>query len=206
MRHLNLLIISLLLLLLLIMIIFKNKDNLIEFTGIITNPIFEKTSTIDIQPIYNDSLLETSKILTKNYPIFKEEVLNSYKIYTTIKGDQFFEDIVEKNTDWKKLYIKWHSDIDPLAKKICPKSCKIIESLPDVKIAMFSVLSPGAKIIPHQGPYKGCLRYHLGLSTPNSENCFIVVGKKKKQTSPPLSSGVNEFIMDYSEDLRKCPK
>ena len=87
--------------------------------------------------------------------------------------------MMQEQEEWTKLYIKWHSDIDPIAMKKCPKSCKIIESLPDVKVAMFSVLAPGAKILPHSGPYKGCLRYHLGLSTHDSSNCFINIVTQK---------------------------
>ena len=48
-----------------------------------------------------------------------------------------------------------------------------------IKIAMFSVLAPGAKILPHKGVYKGCLRFHLGLSTPNSDDCFIIINEEK---------------------------
>ena len=44
---------------------------------------------------------------------------------------------------------------------------------------MFSVLSPHSKIKIHRGFYKGVLRFHLGLSTPNSDDCFIVVDNKK---------------------------
>ena len=32
--------------------------------------------------------------------------------------------------------------------------------------AMFSILAPGKHIPPHDGPYKGVLRYHLGLLVP----------------------------------------
>ena len=31
---------------------------------------------------------------------------------------------------------------------------------------MFSILAPGKRIPPHDGPYKGVLRYHLGLDGP----------------------------------------
>ena len=41
-----------------------------------------------------------------------------------------------------------------------------------------NVLAPNAKIIPHHGIYKGVLRFHLGLSTPNSPNCFISVNNQ----------------------------
>jgi beta-hydroxylase len=32
---------------------------------------------------------------------------------------------------------------------------------------MFSILAPGKRIPPHDGPYKGVLRYHLGLAVPD---------------------------------------
>jgi ornithine lipid ester-linked acyl 2-hydroxylase len=35
---------------------------------------------------------------------------------------------------------------------------------------MFSILSPGKHIPPHDGPYKGVLRYHLGLIVPEPED------------------------------------
>lgn len=151
----------------------------IESIVSVINPVCKYTSLIGNEPFYKNSLLETTRILQKNWKVFRDEALSTYKSYTTIKEDQFFNDITDNETEWTKLYIKWHSDIDPIARKNCPKSCKLIDNLPDVKIAMFSVLSPGAYIKPHEGPYKGCLRYHLGLSTPNSEDCYIVVNNIK---------------------------
>ena len=43
--------------------------------------------------------------------------------------------------------------------------------------AMFSILSPRKHILDHRGPYKGVLRYHLGLIVPaEKEACRIRVG------------------------------
>ena len=98
-----------------------------------------------------------------------------YKDLKTIKGDLFFEDIVVNPKDWTKLYLRWYNDIDPIGEKLCPRSASIIKSMPHVRIAMLSVLRPGAKILPHAGPYRGCLRLHMGLITPNSDECFISV-------------------------------
>ena len=41
------------------------------------------------------------------------------------------------------------------------------------------MLPPGAKLVKHRDPYAGSLRYHLGLVTPNSEDCYIDVDGKK---------------------------
>jgi beta-hydroxylase len=44
--------------------------------------------------------------------------------------------------------------------------------------AMLSILSPRKHILDHRGPYKGVLRYHLGLIVPkDAEACRIRVGE-----------------------------
>jgi beta-hydroxylase len=90
---------------------------------------------------------------------------------TPIKGDQFFEYIADDK--WKKFYIKWYADIDPTAAAMCPVTCSIIKSLPEIHLAMFSVLEPGGVITPHTGPFKGALRYHLGLSCPTNVHITV---------------------------------
>jgi beta-hydroxylase len=38
---------------------------------------------------------------------------------------------------------------------------------------MFSILEPGSVIRPHSGPFKACLRYHLGLSCPPEAQILV---------------------------------
>jgi beta-hydroxylase len=40
---------------------------------------------------------------------------------------------------------------------------------------MFALLPPGSKLGRHRDPFAGSLRYHLGLATPNSDDCRIWV-------------------------------
>ena len=48
-----------------------------------------------------------------------------------------------------------------------------------MKTAMFSILAPGKHIPAHSGPYKGVVRYHLGLKVPSDrEWCRIRVGDR----------------------------
>jgi beta-hydroxylase len=44
-----------------------------------------------------------------------------------------------------------------------------------VKAAMFAVLNAGCELGPHRDPFAGSLRYHLGLVTPNTDDCRIFV-------------------------------
>jgi beta-hydroxylase len=54
-----------------------------------------------------------------------------------------------------------------------------MEQTPGMVTAMFSILAPRKHILPHRGPYKGILRYHLGLIVPkDKEDCRIRVGSE----------------------------
>ena len=72
---------------------------------------------------------------------------------------------------WKRFYLKWYDDFLPSARALCP----LLNSIPSVHGAMFAMLPPGGKLGAHRDPFAGSLRYHLGLVTPNSDRCRILV-------------------------------
>lgn len=51
----------------------------------------------------------------------------------------------------------------------CPNTAQALMQVPGLSSAMFSILSDEAVIKPHVGPYKGVLRYHLGVIVPKPE-------------------------------------
>lgn len=51
--------------------------------------------------------------------------------------------------------------------KRCPGTGKLLDSIPDLQLAYFSVLAPGMHIKRHRGSYKGVVRCHLGLIVPH---------------------------------------
>ncbi|MDZ8026296.1 MAG: aspartyl/asparaginyl beta-hydroxylase domain-containing protein [Nostoc sp. DedQUE01] len=60
----------------------------------------------------------------------------------------------------------------------CPETTRIIEQIPGMKTAFFSILLPHKHIPEHRGPYKGVVRYHLALKVPeNKIDCKIRVGE-----------------------------
>ena len=140
----------------------------------LSNGIFRATSRIPIQPYYHDLTILNEAILIKMYfETIRNEVKNIYRDFKTINNDLFFMGLGKSKTDWTRLYLKWFKKIDPIGAKLCPQTTNIIRSMPNIQTAMISVLKPGAKIVPHMGPYSGCIRLHMGLITPNSDDCFI---------------------------------
>ena len=76
---------------------------------------------------------------------------------------------------WKRFYLKWYDDFLPSARALCPQTVELLNSIPSVHGAMFAMLPPGGKLGAHRDPFAGSLRYHLGLVTPNSDKCRILV-------------------------------
>lgn len=74
---------------------------------------------------------------------------------------------------WSKFYLNWYGYTHKSALKHCPETLKVLKKCKLVKGAMFSYLPPGGKLTRHQDPIACSLRYHLGLKTPNNDNCFI---------------------------------
>jgi aspartyl/asparaginyl beta-hydroxylase (cupin superfamily) len=63
----------------------------------------------------------------------------------------------------------------------CPETVRLVEKIPGMTTAMFSIFTPGTYLTPHRGPFKGVLRYHLGLRIPsNAGACGIRVGDKTR--------------------------
>jgi len=49
---------------------------------------------------------------------------------------------------------------------LCPETWRILQKVPGLKTAMFSIFDPGKHLPAHRGPYNGLLRFHLGLIVP----------------------------------------
>ncbi len=53
----------------------------------------------------------------------------------------------------------------------------MLDTIPGLTTAFFSILGPGKHLPSHRGPYKGVLRYHLALLVPGPPGaCRITVG------------------------------
>jgi len=79
---------------------------------------------------------------------------------------------------WKTFFLYGYGFEAKLGVQMCPRTAAIMRGIPGMTTAMFSVLSPHKHILDHRGPYKGVLRYHLGLIVPqDAQACRIRVGE-----------------------------
>lgn len=115
--------------------------------------------------------------LRDSWETFRDEAVQLYgdgyiraaQKYNDLGFNSFFR------TGWKRFYLKWYDDFLPSAKELCPKTVELLDSIPTVHAAMFALLPPNGRLVAHRDPFAGSLRYHLGLVTPNSEQCRIFI-------------------------------
>lgn len=61
-----------------------------------------------------------------------------------------------------------------------PKTAELVEKIPDLNSAFFSILDPGATIPPHRGVTRGLITCHLGVKIPkDAPNYWIEVEGQK---------------------------
>ncbi|KAF3887661.1 MULTISPECIES: aspartyl/asparaginyl beta-hydroxylase domain-containing protein [Nostocales] len=61
----------------------------------------------------------------------------------------------------------------------CPETWKLLQQIPGLKSAFFSILAPGKHIPEHRGKHKGLIRYHLGLIVPEPKSaCRIRISDR----------------------------
>ncbi len=134
-------------------------------------------SAVPARPILDRRGFPQLDLLQANWQTIREEAMHLF--------DEGYIRAAEKNNDasfnsffkqgWKRFYLKWYGEPLSSAETLCPKTVALLKSIPSVKAAMFALLPPGSKLNPHRDPFAGSLRYHLGLITPNSEDCRIFV-------------------------------
>jgi beta-hydroxylase len=85
--------------------------------------------------------------------------------------------VLTEGDQWKTFWLYGYGQKAEENCARCPETDRVLQLIPGMKSAMFSILAPQKHIPEHRGMYKGILRYHLGLIVPGPEgSCKIRVG------------------------------
>ncbi len=145
------------------------------------NLLMNLFSILPNKPLLNVDDLDQLAVLRDNWEVMRAEAL-SLAEQGDIKAADSLNDAGFNSffkTGWTRFYLKWYDDPLPSALRQCPKTVEILQQVPSVKAAMFASLPPGGTLNAHRDPFAGSLRYHLGLVTPNDDDCFILVDGEK---------------------------
>ena len=140
--------------------------------------------------------------ITDNWQMIRDEAIQLNQAQQ-IKASEKLDDIGFNSffkTGWKRYYLKWYGSTLESANQSCPETVALLNSISSVKGAMFAMLPPGARLVKHRDPYAGSLRYHLGLITPNSPDCFINVDGRDYYWKDGEAVMFDETLIHYAEN------
>lgn len=141
--------------------------------------VYGQFSKVGDKPIHDASNFPWIRRLEDNWTVMREELDDILQHREALPS---FHDITEdastisQDDNWKTFFLYGYGVKAEENCARCPRTTELIEQVPGMTTAFFSILSPGKHIPPHRGPYKGVLRYHLGLKVPDpAEQCRIRV-------------------------------
>ncbi len=157
--------------------------------------------------IMDNNLYPELKEITDNWKSIKQEGLsllnNKFFDKTTNAKSSSYYDLGFRTFykyGWSKFYLTWYGHTHFSAKKLCPKTVKIVNKCKSVNGAMFTILPPGSKLTRHLDPIACSLRYHLGLQTPNSNDCYISIDDKIYSWKDGESLLFDETYLHYAHN------
>lgn len=140
-----------------------------------------RASLVADQPFVSGAQFPWAKQLEDNWQNIREEL----EVVLAHREDlPNFQDIspdqkhLAQDDKWKTFFFFAYGLKVPANCARCPRTAKLLEAVPGAKTAFFSILSPRMHIPAHRGPYKGLIRYHLGLIVPEpATQCRIRVAE-----------------------------
>ena len=132
------------------------------------------------QPVIPNKDFAWTKYIEAQTPIIRaeaEKLLRDRMSVPSIREVSPDHDKIALDDKWRSFFL-WGYGVrikENLAK--CPETAKILENVPGLLTAFYSIMLAGAHVPKHTGPTKAILTAHLGLIIPlKREACHMQVG------------------------------
>lgn len=155
-----------------------------------------KTPFLDVATFPELALLRDNwqTIRDEAHALYHEGHIAASTHYDDIGFNSFFR------RGWKRFYLKWYQKPLASAEALCPKTLALIQQIPSINAAMFTLLPKQSFLFKHRDPYAGSLRYHLGLITPNAKECCIYVDGSPYHWQDGQDVLFDETYVHYAEN------
>lgn len=133
-----------------------------------------------------DKFFPKNKLFEKKFYEIKYEIIrllnsnnngNNFNLWSNSFGGEnskITEKISKNNKGWRLYSIKYGENFQKDTKKNFPTLFSILKSCPEVINCIVSVLEEKSKILIHNGPYKGVMRYMLPIIVPkDKDNVYL---------------------------------
>jgi ornithine lipid ester-linked acyl 2-hydroxylase len=145
------------------------------------NKYFAKQSLVPTGPVLDTAVFPWVAELERNWEAIRSEAL---RVLEDRESLPFFQDIspdqgrISPDDKWRTFFFRGFGSPSEPNCEACPQTASLLEQVPGLETAFFSILAPGKVIPVHTGRItKGLVRGHLGIVIPTAAaECFMDVG------------------------------
>lgn len=141
--------------------------------------IVVRSSLVPATPYLDPALFPWARTLEEQWRVIREELEGVLVHQSDLPAfHEISADISDIASDgWKTYFFYGYGFRADGNCARCPRTAALLDRIPGLTTAFFSILPPGTRIPPHRGPWGGVIRYHLGLIVPEPASaCGIDVG------------------------------
>ena len=128
-----------------------------------------RSSLVPTTPFLDPGLLPWTTAVERRFPEIRaelDEVLGYRDDLPNFQDISVDQATITDDDRWKTFFFFGFGFKSEANCARCPRTTAALELIPGMTTAFFSILSAGKHIDAHRGPYRGVLRYHLGLRIP----------------------------------------
>jgi len=138
-----------------------------------------RQSLVGDAPVLDKSLFPELRPLEENWQVIRAELDKVLEARDALPPFQMVsrdQKRIAQGDRWKTFILYGFRYRAPKNCAQCPETAKLLDAIPGLETAFFSILSPGYHIPAHRGITKGLVRGHLGLKVPQDRaNCTMRV-------------------------------
>jgi len=134
-------------------------------------------SKVGNPPVYDKATFPWVAEIEREWPLIRAEL---DKVLARQSELPSFHDLspdvktISDDSRWKTFFLAGYGLKSDRNIEQCPETWRIMQKIPGLKTAMFSIFEPGKHLKPHRGPYNGVLRLHLGLIVPEPRDKLAI--------------------------------
>lgn len=143
-----------------------------------------RASLVGDHPFFDKDLFPYNRILEENWQTIRTELDHLLEHrehippFHQVSPDQAR---ISMGEQWRTFILYGFGHRSERNCRQCPETTRILETIPRLQTAWFSILDPGSHIPSHRGVTKGVVRTHLGLIIPRDRaGCRIRVGDQTR--------------------------
>ena len=128
-----------------------------------------KYSKVGNPPVYDNATFPWVAEVEREWRLIRAELERVLERQAELPAFQAIASDVRtitRDDSWKTFFLAGFGVRSEKNIARCPQTWRIVQKIPGLKTAMFSIFEPGKHLPPHRGPYNGVLRLHLALKVP----------------------------------------